>query len=74
MDLHLCIKILNFKIGDASGWVVDVAEAEDKAGLLFRPGGVASRELAVGAEEGFIIRGHGVRVGSVVFGMHFVGG
>lgn len=71
MNLLICIKVLNFTIGDAAGWVVDVAEAEDHAGLLFRPGRVAGRELAVGAVEGFVVRGHGVRVGSVVFGMHF---
>ena len=74
MDLLIRIKFLYFRVRDTAGWVVDVAEAEDQAGLLFGPGRVAGRDLAVGAVEGFVVRGHGVRVGAVVFGMHFEGG
>lgn len=48
-----------------------MAEVEDEIGLLFRPGGVAGRKLAVGAVLGFVVGGHGVTVRGVVFGVHF---
>lgn len=73
VDVAVRVEASDVAVWDSGWWVRNVAEAEDQVGLFFGPGGAGGGGLVVFVVSGCVGGGHGVAVGSVVFGMHFRG-